>query len=411
MLPEDRLKKLDSYLTVIDERVRTSRRASEIFFDMPKIPDAVEGERLIREDLQETYKDFSQQENQTDAIDRIDIAAIKDEYWDGARRVGEISGALPNATIDDYFKVDVERSEKAIREQIVRDYDPISPPRQLLGAIERYMDGLGIDAMTASRVATKHLRLQLPFMKLKAKELIDTGLDELEATNEVFEEFAAVSVEAHVLRLQQSGETNPLHGFVSSVVPKDKSLVDTAGPLRLRASDATGLTKVYKLERRPYTDDELELANELTSQSTIQACLLTFQMALVEYSTSYLKQNPERMKHSLLPFSEFFVQVDGVFVPNPKLIKVLCNNYLPAVAGIMLSEGITTQQLRGEHFARAAVDAKERRVFFAQIATYNNFRESDQTVELDSFINRVCPGMTVLTDSLESWMPRIYERL
>lgn len=414
-MPEsNRFQRLDAYLEIIDENVRTSRRASEIFFNMPPLTVAVEGERLVRDDLGETYSEFLQPGDDTKITTPINgFSVLRDSYWSQAQQVGEVSGAYPGATLADYLLVDLERSEVAIRASIRENYDPISPPQLLLDAMERYVSAMDIDIMTAARVATKHLQLQLPFMKTKAEELIhDEGISKVEATNRVFQDFVDISVQAHILKLKESNEENPLRGFINKVIaPDEVGLLDDAPPLRLSAHDATGLTKVYKLERRPYDVEELKLADELAQDPLVQATLITFQMAIVDYSKEYLEAHTDRAGHSLLPYSEFFIKAEQRFIPNPKLLKVLCNNYLPALAGIIRKTGTSLQDVTGDQLSEAAVSARKRRVFFAQIGKFNNFDPETQTVELDAFVSRTCPGMQILTNSLSTWMPKIYDHL
>jgi hypothetical protein len=410
---DDRLNRLDSYLEVIDTEVRTSRRASEIFFDMPSLSVAVEGERLIRDDLDETYANFVKPVEVGLENKRSGIVDIKDVYWQEASRVPEISGTYQDAMLEDYFRVDVDRSEVAIRDAIRENYEPNSPAHLLLKGIEKYAEAFGISIMEAARIATKHIQLQLPFLKLRAQEIMGLeDISQVDATSRVFEEFVDILIPAHIKIQEESPDRDYLHGFVNKIPSSEVDLLDLAPALRLNAHDATGLTKVYKLERRPYTKDELELANELASDPLIQASLINFQMAIVDYSKKYLEEHPERAKHSLLPFSEFFVKIDDVLCPNPKLIKVLCNNYLPAVSGIMIRKGITSvENLTDDILGEAAVDARKRRVFFAQIGKFNNLDPDTNTVELDSFVSRTCPGMQTLTNGLSMWMPRIFREL
>lgn len=407
------LERLDQYLAIVDERVRTSRRASEVFFDMPPLDTAIEGERLINNDLDTTYKDFVTPKNDQLIADNQSFSTVTDEYWDKAQHVGEISGTYPGAGLADYFYVDIERSEKAIRDMIHAEYALNSPPRLLLRGIEGYSRELDIDIMTAARVTTKHLLLQLPSMKIRARELVEQeDIGELDATSRVFEEFVETSIAEHIKTVKDSSDTSLFHGFINKVTPPDQlALLDDAPPLRLNRLDATGLAKVYKLERRPYSDTELQLADELARMPLIQATLLTFQMAIVEYTTDYLNAHPERAAHSMLPFSEFFVPIGQDLAPNPKLLKVLCNNYLPALAGHMMAHSIHVDDLVAGDFSVAAIDARKRRVFFAQIGKFNNFDSATDTVELDAFVSRVCPAMQTLTNGLATWMPKIYDTL
>lgn len=413
---EDRLKKLDAYQSVIDAEKRTSRRASEVFFDMPPLDVAIEGERLVRDDLNDTYHDFVTVAPEITPPTK-EFEHIRESYWDKAKHVPPIAGAYENASLDDYFKVDRERSEAAIRQNVRQNYAADSPPVLLLDAIEYYAASLEIDTMTAARVATMHLGLQLPFMKMKAQQLCtELGIDSVQATSLVFAEFSTIAVPDHVQTIQDSSDRSLFRGMANKVLGPDEQpevdLLDSAPALRLYSHDATGLTKVYKLERRPYDDAELQIASQLTDDPRIQAALIQFQMAIVEYSATYLQKHPERAGHSLLPFSEFFVMTDQGLTPNPKLLKVLCNNFLPALAGLMKRKQLSAVgELQGADFAEAALEARDRRVFFAQIGKFNNHDAATDTVELDAFISRTCPGMQTLTKGLAHQMPAIFDQL
>lgn len=415
-MDQARLQKLDAYQSIIDAEKRTSRRASEVFFDMPPLDVAIEGERLVRDDLNDTYQDFVKPEAAISTFE-TDVDTIKSVYWEKAQSVPMIAGTYENATLDDYLKVDVERSEVAIRAGIRESYEPKSPPVLLLDAIEHYSASLNIDIMSAARVATMHLGLQLPFMKIRAQQLMqEKSISNVEATTEVFDEFTTTAVPDHLMRIKESEDSNPFRGMVNKVGNPDDQpvvdLLDNSPPLRLSRDDATGLTKVYKLERRPYTDHELRVANELARNPLIQATLISFQNGIVDFSKSYLDQHPERAGHSLLPFSEFFVPTEYGLSPNPKLLKVLCNNFLPALAGIMQEKGrLDVAQVVGNDFAEAAFNARDRRVFFAQIGKFNNFDPTTNSVELDAFVSRTCPGMQTLTKGLSTQIPGIFDKL
>jgi len=406
MHPE-RLNQMDQYLEEVDAKVRTSRRASEIFFNMPSLSDAVRGEMLIRDDLNTVYNDFLSGSYASVTINaRFDAARA--DYWEKAQNVSEIAGAYASATLGDYFKVDLDRNEASIREQVHANYELGSVPHLMLNAVEAYATALDSTIMESARIATKHLMSVLPYMKRDAALLIaKDGATKLEATSSVFRMFSDRLVPSHIEKSLTLGGIAP-----HSIIPQDAQM--TAGELPalvVSSHDATGLTKVYKLERRPYSTEELILANHLAQEPLLQVLLISFQQKVVEYSTEYLDAHPERKAHSLLPFSEFFVDSEHGFIPNPKLLKVLCNNYLPALASVMLAEGKKLSNITGEDLSRAAIDAQKRRVFFAQIAKFNNYDQTTDTVELDAFIGRTCPGMKVLTSGLTVWLPQIYDQL
>lgn len=109
MCPDRRasLEKLDDYLEIVDSRVRTSRRLSEVCLRMTNDPNLMSGERLIRDDLNKTFDDFTQNHYEATTT-RSEVEAIRDYYWARAQNVSEVAGAYPGATLDDYFVVDVD---------------------------------------------------------------------------------------------------------------------------------------------------------------------------------------------------------------------------------------------------------------------------------------------------------------
>lgn len=414
------LTKLDTFLKKIDAEVRTTRRASEVYFNSPSIPEAVEGERLIRSTLDTTYGDFVAAtptlEPEVDQEEAAPLSAeqVKTMYWEQAQHVGEISGAKPVSSIDEYFHVGQDRSEGAIRQEVRAAYAPDSPPSQLLYSVEAYAAAFDLDMLTAAQITTAHLKTQLPVMKSRAHGYATSaGYTKLEASALVFREFNETMVPTHIERAQDTNGRTPKHQLQKAIPDFGATEVDDLAPaLRLRTDDAKGIMSVYRLERRPFSSEELALGEEVVQQSKVQAALLLFQMAAVDYTSRYFDAHPERLEHSLLPFSEFFVPNENFeLVPNPKLMKVLCNNLGPAIASQLIKDGSTVESLTSAHLAGAAQEAKERRVFYAQIGKFNNHDPETDTVELDAFFNRTCPAMQVLTGGLTHWLPHIYDRL
>lgn len=412
------LTKLDKFLDdVATAEVRTTRRASEVFFDSPPIPYAELGQNLIRTTLNDTYNDFVSPVAQLEQPAFLSPDQVKEMYWAIAHQVPEVSGAKQVSSIDEYFHVGQDRSEAAIRAEVREAYSPDSPPSLLLDGVEAYLEAFSeLDAMSAARIATTHLKTQLPIMKSRAHGYAtSSGYSELDATATVFREFTEIMVPEHIQRvLQTAGRSQELRLLKPANMPDygAADVTDSAPALRLKADDARGIMSVYRLERRPFNAEELALGEEVVRDPKVQASFLLFQLAAVDYTGQYFDAHPERLEHSLLPFSEFFVPNENFeLVPNPKLMKVLCNNLGPAIASQLINNGDTVDSLSSTHLALAAQEARQRRVFFAQIGKFNNHDPETDTVELDAFFNRTCPAMQVLTNGLTHWLPHIYDRL
>lgn len=414
---QENLAQLDEFLEIMDERVRTTRRASELFYESPDLSLAREGERLIKATFDTTFQGFDYYVDGV-RLPNPTFQAIKEDYWSSASKVTEKDGAnLDN--LDDYFHVSLERSEAVIRDSIRETYPPESIPIYFLDAIERYAEDLGMDIVTAARTTTSHLKIRLPGMKAAAQTFFGDELHEKTvASKKVFRVFAEELVPAHIKAVRLKDESARMAYNKASFYTYDHPIgkLSTVGvrPLRLTDEDAKGMMSLYRLERRPYTDEELEFGEELIQDPALQTSLLLFQMAVTGYAKTYLDTHPERKKHSLISFAEFFVRDktvsnEGVvLMPNPRLMKILSNNLIPALAGILIREGISNRPSQ-EQIREAAGEARRRRVFQAQIGKFNNFDVETQTVELDAIFSRACPAMQVLTDSLSTWLPYLYE--
>lgn len=409
---QENLPRLDEFLNVINAEVRTTRRASEKFFNSPSLDVAVEGERELKTTLDKTYENFTPDNGDAETKSTVSPQEVKALYWEKARHVSTLSGAKEVDSVCEYFHVAADRSAEAICEEVRELHAGDSTPGHFLRGVETYMDALSIDPMTAARIATTNLKYTLPMLKKATEGFTRQGYDPVVATSKAFAYFTDDITPKHIEDISKKDKplTSMLNkrSFYTTVSAEDQGEL----PLRMSRKDAEGIMSVYRLERRPYSKEELALGEELIQDPDIQASLLLFQMAIVDYSDKYLERHPERKQHSLLPFSEFFVpDQDLGLIPNPKLIKVLGNNLMPAIASQLIKSGGTIDDLTSSQIADSALEAKKRRVFQAQIGRFNNYDEETDTVDLDAIFNRTCPAMQVLTNSLTTWLPDIYDHL
>jgi hypothetical protein len=408
---------LDEY---IDNHIgtKTTRHASEDRFECPSLIDAVRAERLMRSTINEF---FDHNSIEPVGVGIPTLAKTKQEYWEGAQYVSEKHGARPNFKLDDYFKVDQDRYYSLLRSNVMNNYDPESVTAYMFDGIEAYIHALSIDSVLASRFMLNLFKRRLPLIQQRAYALTNSGLPEVLAARIAVKEFSTLFVPEHIglLATKAASGEHQLHTIVNktSAYPE----VDISGVsidyLPLSADDAKGFGLVSRIQERPYTQEELAYANELFKDRALQKSALLFHMAYVDYAATYLAQHPERLQHSLEPFTEIFVGIGDRYVPNPKLLRVIGNNALPAIARVMLAEDVDMFDITPSFIQEGVVLAKKLQVFQTQIGEFAKRQPVNQeiesvgaTVELKSVFTRTCPAMNMFTDALATNLPAIYEK-
>ena len=191
--------RLAAFLETVDANIRTTRRASEVFYDCPTVEDAVHGQHDIKATLDAVYSDFASDQETELPEAELTVEGIKDSYWCRAQRVPGIYGAKPYTSVEDYFHVDQDRDVFSIKEDIRTRYPVGSIPSSVLTSIETYEAALGISSMDSSRMVMTLLKAQLPALKKHAEDAVATDdYNETEATAEAFRFFAAATVPEHI---------------------------------------------------------------------------------------------------------------------------------------------------------------------------------------------------------------------
>lgn len=413
---------LDEFIHAINPVEQTTRRASEDFHNCPALSLVTKGQLQVRTLIDATLSDFNKLENDMGEVEKRGSAfleQVKEDYWKPIARVKDevvFWGAASFNDVESYLHVHKQRHEGEIRRAVREKYPTDNPGIQLLNSVETYAEQLELDIPTAARVATTHVKYQLPAMKRRVLELQQQGMVPEQASKEAFREFSMTTVPSHI----EAVKTRDLKNISAQI--NKPSFYDTPHleedlpALRLSLEDAKGLMSVYPLEKMPYDEQELALAEKIIQDPALKASLLLFQMKVVDYAKDYLRQNPERMqnKERLYPFTEFFVvekdndDPSTALVQNPKLLQVISNNYVPAIASVLRRDNTSLNEMTMEQLVESAEEAKRRRVFQLQIGKFNNYDARTNTVELDAIFDRVCPAMQMLTTGLKTWMPRIY---
>lgn len=394
----------------------TTRHASEERFECPPLADAVSAERLMRSTIHEFFDDSATVEYKNIPT----LSTIKSEYWDLSKNVTEKHGIKPDFDLEDYFNVDQDRYYDFIKNEVIKNSDPNSVTVSLFAATETYINELDIDSVLASKFTLNLFKRHLPLIQDRAQELIEAGNPEVSASSIAVKEFTARDVPTHVKFLEQKVNLNErkLHTIVNktSTYPEVDTSGSRTGYIALDAKDAKEFKLISRIQERPYTNEELTYANELFKDPALQKATLIFHMAYVDYAVSYLAQHPERLQYSLEPFTEIFVvdETKGNYIPNPKLIRVIGNNVLPAVARVMLSEKLEMYDITPSIIQEGVILAKKLHVFQTQIGEFSKRAseqdDQSQIIDLKSVFTRTCPAMNMFTDALATDLPLIYEK-
>jgi hypothetical protein len=186
----------------------------------------------------------------------------------------------------------------------------------------------------------------------------------------------------------------------------------------LTAAEARELATTYMLGRYCFTEQEYLMAEKLVAMPRLQSALLAVQLQLIAAAREPLARLLARFEtpQVLLPFTELFVNRYGYhssrlgLSPNPKLITVLCNNIVPAIAGQLLSKGASANDLDAHTIYAGIVSARRRHVFEIMIALFNRADGPlTDAVAVSGFSMRVCPALAPFSTFLEDWLPRHFD--
>lgn len=401
-----------AYLESLGDK-RTARHASEEAYNAPAYDDVTDATRKIRNDIKGVFDMASGSREYPEA----DLQELMDSYWQRASKVGVEHGAKPGFELKDYLTVGPERSYDEVKTSIERDFSPESIPRSVLDGIDAYRSILGINPAHAATVTTELISRGLPQIDMIASRIAqDTGCSREEAVTRAFGEFITEEVPFHINSIISR------HGYGDQAVvsyfnknsfypPAEQDKKDVS--LRMSIDDIKGLIRVYDIQSRPYSQEELDGARALAMDAAMQAAILRTQEQLVDFSARYLEQHPDRANKDLSNFSEIFVpeKTDGGLrlLPNPKLLRAMVNNILPGIAKSVIDRGATMQDLtNGDISTGVRTAAKTYRLFNVNIGQFENFDKESDTAELHSIYKVTCPANGHFPDYLMGNFADIY---
>jgi hypothetical protein len=393
---------LDVYLQSVNEQIQTTKMSSELWFRSPPANEIRQNDRFVRSLIGEGLSWAISVDQAVQQTTRSDSVSMRNSYWEAAERARDVAvcfGAAGHRTLDEYFTVDPRRSGEAALVRADQAVTASSPADYLLQSIRRL-----------SRVS---------------------GTPPAESCRWVMAALARDWPDLVPLRLGQSppvDAAHPLREFCSSVEVRgaqrrgpecNSQGVSTDNPRALLSeTEAREFATTYMLSRYCFTVQEYRMAERLVAVPRLKSALLAAQLHLIAGSRESLGMLLTRFgtPRVLLPFTELFVNRHGYqssvleLSPNPKLITVLCNNVVPAIAGELLRRGAHVEHLDADVIRAGVVAARRRHVFEIMIALFDRIEGSGPDVGLSGFSMRVCPGLVPFCNFLLDWLPYYFDR-
>lgn len=393
-----------------DMGVRTGRHASEIGH-APQEEDIKRATVAIRRVIAPAFA----MESETPHDEETDLDSMKTRYWERASRVGVEHGAINEFELQDYFTTSESRSYFALRQDLLERNPEGGLGRELLETIDIYHKTLDINPAHAATITSE--LISKGRSEISALALQHTDVAPEEATRLAFKDFMTQTVPPHITRiLQECGQGENVVKALTKQSFYPPFEEGEAAPLPISEEDKNAMVEVFDLQNRPYSRAELRMANDIAKLPAMQMAMLGVHERLIGMSEAYFKNHPERMTGDLSSWSEIFVperHADGTveLLPNPKLMRAITNNVLPAVAGRLLERGVDIDEMTTEDISQGAVIAS--RTYKLLQSKIGLFRQNpgQKTIELGDITTVVCPANQAFPTFLQQYLGPDYSQL
>ncbi len=395
---------------LLDNNVRTARHASEEGL-APHDDDIKLATVAIRRVIAPAFA----VEADAPYDEESELAAMKEQYWQRAGRVGTEHGAKPGFELDDYFATSETRSYYSLRQDLLKRNPEGSLGRNLLDTVDLYHKTLKINPAYAATIVCELVSKGRTEISTLAAQQTD-ALPE-EATRLALNEFMTTTAPSHITRVLEeygTGDTVTKALTKQSFYPQFETA--EVAPLAVSKEDVRALVEVFDLQNRPYSRAELRTADDIAKLPAMQMAMLGVHERLMDMSRAYLANHPDRMTGDMTSWSEVFVperQPDGTveLLPNPKLMRAIANNVLPAVAGKLLERGVDIDEMTADDITEGAtVAARTYKLLQSKIGL---FRPNPQTgqIELGNITTVICPANQLFPRFLMQYLGPDYEKL
>ncbi|MFD5271531.1 hypothetical protein [Streptomyces sp. NPDC058335] len=394
---------LDVYLQSVNEQIQTTKMSSEIWFRSPPRHQIRANDHFVRSLMSEGLAPAASPTIIENEQAKPCHGAVRSAYWAQATRSRDVAvrfGAAGHISLLEYFTVDAGRSGEAARTRVRRTVSPSTPADYLLRSIDRLTAATGADPAASCRKSVRILARDWPHLVDACQARPDFTLPARHVLREFYHSAAT--------------EAPPSNG------PRHTPLGDGPPTVLLTEAEAREMAATYMLGRLPFTAQEYRMTAELVAMPRLQSALLAVQLHLIASSTESLARLVAGFgaPQVLLPFTEAFVDQFNYsssarieLCPNPKLLTVLCNNVVPAIAGELLRKEAQAADLDSDSIRAGVNAARRRHIYEIMIALFNRADTlPPDMVALSGFIRRVCPAAVPFSAFLEKWLPYYFDR-
>jgi hypothetical protein len=401
---------LDVYLRSVNEEVQTMKMSSELWHRSPPRHEIHENDRFVRSLVGEGLGWAAsvpppQVEPAEPESAEPDPDLERRAYWEAAEQGRDVAvhfGAAGHPDPGAYFMVDTSRSGEEALARARNRVVAFSPADYLLRCVDRLSAATGASPAQSCRRMMGMLARDWPVLIRACRARSASAL----RASDLFREFYR-SFEARTVRQRGPEDTSP--------GPRADD-----PPVLLRTAEASELATLYMLGRFCFTAEECRMAESLVAMPRLRSALLAVHLQLTAGSLEPLGRlvTDFGTPRVLLPFTEAFVNRHGygpsprlALSPNPKLLTVLCNNVVPAVAGELLRRGARAGDLDSDSIRAGVVAARRRHVYQVMIALLGRVDgPHPDALALSGFSLRVCPAAAPFSAFLEEWLPYHFDR-
>ncbi|MCZ7438327.1 hypothetical protein O7598_18110 [Micromonospora sp. WMMC241] len=396
--PHPERHRLDTYRESVNETMQTTKLASEVWFHSAPAETIARNDRFVRSLVGRVLPVVTGRPDADEVVPfRAESADLPANYWRRVAPVKPIAVRFGAADLDgvyDYLAVDADRGVEAVMGRLRGDVAPLSPAGLLLSGIERVAATRGGPPAEACRYLMSRLAADWGPLVRQSRTASVAGVP---TAHQVF-----------ALLHDVIGRDRP-----ASRAPGRPGRADAADEVLLSRTDARALARAYMPARLCFTDVEIRMAQRLARDPRVRHALLATHLHLVDESSGragelFAEWGDARV---LLPFTEAFVwhgPTGAGLAPNPKLLTVMCNNLLPAVAAELSDRGGRGADDLDADMLRAGVDTAVRRgVFSVTVGLFRRTAHPD-VVSLAGFNRRTCPAAGSFSAFCRRWLPRFF---
>lgn len=408
------------------------RRASELDHNCPPSTVAFDAYKTMKSGIDATLDgvtSYCLDEFQSRGVDDI-LAAHEAEIqvypkidvfnpiWSGIPQV-DTRIKTPFVDARDFLNVNVEDNTRQTLEAVRADFEPGSIPVAMYDAVLRTSDTLGMEPPASMDFLMKFVGTSFPRLAEYGGSMPEGPERSRVAFSGLMGDYSAV-LEGIGSRVS---EGEPLPHAARAVLRTfyDSFRGDPATSLVMDEREVLGMRDLGKVQRRPYSREELEHAQRFVDgDKSFTDAVTSFHYLLTDYCRNYFAEHPERMEHSFRDFNTLLLvygdETGETHVsPNPDMLSSFSDNWFGAIARSALqrrrgeADSDSAELLTSDDIRTGILSAKDLSAFRMRIGMFR--RDESGDVRWDGNMLRVCPAEKIATQAGAETVPRLYSML